>query len=92
MKWKKIIKESRDGKVFLDARFWVSGNTIEEALDYLHDRLINADAGITDGNENPNPKLVEKYNYWNDENAGDVDFSIFSDREATTNIQVKNDR
>ena len=65
-----------------------TGRTAEEALELLHNRLLDADAKIIDENENPNPEIVDKYNYWFDENMGDVDFDICRDNNSNGFIQM----
>ena len=83
MKWKRINESNGNGrrvKVMLDAKIKVFGDTVEEALENLHNKLLTVDANITDSNGNPNPEIVDQYNYWNKENEGDVFFPVYSDR------------
>lgn len=54
----------------------MKGYSPEEVLHNLHEKLLSLDAAITDGNENPNPEIVDEYNYWDEENEGDVSFAI----------------
>jgi hypothetical protein len=76
----RFVKESYSGRqVKLTADFEVVGDTVEEALEDLHGRLLNADAAITDGNGNPNGEIVEKYEYWDKENEGDTFFNLCKD-------------
>lgn len=72
----------------VEASLSSTGRTAEEALELLHNRLLDADAKITDENGNPNPEIVDKYNYWFDENGGDVDFDICRDNNSNGFIQM----
>ena len=84
----KFVKESYHGRVKVEASIIATGRTAEEALELLHNRLLDADAKITDENEKPNPEIVDKYNYWFDENMGDVDFDICRDNNSNGFIQM----
>lgn len=68
----KFMKES----VGITCKITLKGNSPEEVLQNLHEKLMSLDAAITDGNENPNPDIVDEYNYWDEENEGDVSFVI----------------
>ena len=85
---RKFVKESYHGSVKVEASIVATGRTAEEALELLHNRLLDADAKIIDENENPNPEIVDKYNYWFDENMGDVDFDICRDNNSNGFIQM----
>lgn len=78
---RKFVKESSGPKVRLVATIEAIADTVDGALEVLHQRLLNTDAEITDGNENPNSKIVDKYNYWNGENEGDVEFRVYGDED-----------
>ena len=83
-----MFKESYHGRVEVKASIVATGRTAEEALEFLHNRLLDADAKIIDENEKPNPEIVDKYNYWFDENMGDVDFDICRDNNSNGFIQM----
>ena len=76
----KFVKESVGtdigSGVGITCRITLKGNSPEEVLQNLHEKLLSLDAAITDGNENPNPDIVDEYNYWDEENEGDVSFVI----------------
>ena len=76
----KFVKESvgtgNGSSVGITCKIALRGDSPEEVLQDLHHRLLSLDAAITDGNEEPNPKIVEKYNHWEEENGGDVVFTI----------------
>ena len=85
---RKFVKESTGQGVKVVAHLEIVADTIDDALQNMHDELLNVDAGITDGNENPNPEIIEKYEYWNGENDGDVDFTVY--RRPGVEVDVKN--
>lgn len=89
MKFKKIVKENVDGRdrVQLTATIKVIADSIEDALDKMDVELLNADAAITDGNGEPNPEIVDKYEYWNEENEGDVQFSVYKGRNSLVEVE-----
>jgi hypothetical protein len=87
-KFGKKFNESYHGRVEVKASIVATGRTAEEALELLHNRLLDADAKIIDENEKPNPEIVDKYNYWFDENMGDVDFDICRDNNPNGFIQM----
>ena len=76
----KFVKESVGtdigSGVGITCRITLNGDSPEEVLQNLHEKLLSLDAAITDGNENPNPDIVDEYNYWDEENEGDVSFVI----------------
>ena len=87
-KFGKKFNESYHGRVEVKASIVATGRTAEEALELLHNRLLDADAKIIDENEKPNPEIVDKYNYWFDENMGDVDFDICRDNNSNGFLQM----
>ena len=89
MKFKKIVKENVDGRdrVQLTATIKVIANSIEDALEKMDAELLNVDAAITDGNGYPNQKIVDKYDYWNEENEGDVQFSILKSNNSLVEVE-----
>ena len=90
MKWKKLVRENVDNRdrIQISADIKVVADTVEEAVLKLHNQLLDADAAITDGNEVANPKIVQKYEYWNKENEGDVQFTLF--RNDNTFVEIEN--
>ena len=89
MKFKKIVKENVDGRdrVQLRATIKVTASSIEDALEKMDAELLNADAAITDGNGGPNPEIVDKYEYWNEENEGDVQFRILKSNNSLVEVE-----
>ena len=89
----KFMKESvGDGMgsdVGITCNITLKGNSPEEVLQNLHEKLLNLDAAITDGNENPNPDIVDKYNYWDEENEGDVSFVINDPNRDIDGVQCE---
>ena len=92
MKWK-MYKENTERVASIECVVRVDADSIDEALEQLHTALISADAAVTDGNEQPNPKIVAKYNHWDKENEGDVDFVAYDDTDKfyDTTIRIFND-
>ena len=76
LKFKESVGTDKGSSVGITCKIALKGNSPEEVLQNLHEKLLSLDAAITDGNENPNPEIVEKYNYWDEENGGDVMFTI----------------
>jgi hypothetical protein len=85
VKWK-LYKESVDRGPGVTCKIILRGRTPEEVIQNLHEELLNIDAKITDGNEGPNPKLIQTYNKWDDENEGDVMFKIYKSPNAYAEI------
>lgn len=85
-----FVKESvglgKGSSVGITCKIILKGNSPEEVLQNLHEKLLNLDAAITDGNENPNPEIVEKYNYWDKENEGDTMFPLYKDDDTYCEI------
>ena len=89
----KFMKESvGDGMgsgVGITCNITLKGNSPEDVLQNLHEKLLNLDAAITDGNENPNPEIVDEYNHWDEENEGDVSFAINDSNRDIDGIQCE---
>ena len=89
----KFVKESvgygRGSSVGITCKIALKGDSPEEVLQNLHDKLLSLDAAITDGNENPNPEIVEKYNHWDEENGGDVMFTIEDPRRRLDGVHCE---
>lgn len=87
---RKFAKESvghgRGSSVGITCKIALKGDSPEEVLQNLHEKLLNLDAAITDGNENSNPEIVEKYNYWDKENEGDTMFPLYKDDDTYCEI------
>ena len=84
-----FVKEdtgNEGSSVGITCKIALKGNSPEEVIQNLHERLLNLDAAITDGNENPNLEMVEKYSYWDKENEGDTMFPLYKDDEVYCEI------
>ena len=89
----KFMKESvgtaSGSGVGITCNITLKGNSPEEVIQNLHEKLLNLDAAITDGNENPNPDIVDKYNHWDEENEGDVSFAINDPNRDIDGVQCE---
>ena len=86
MKWNKIrkrlVKESADTRIEIEAVVRVQARDIKTAISRMHNELLDIDAEITDGNENPKPEIVQDYNNWNQNGGVDDELQIFRDQES----------
>ena len=78
MNWK-MFKENIGNGVSINCNINVECDTVEDAIAQLHEALLNADAKVTDGNEEPNPRIVEKFNRMSEENDGEVNLVACDD-------------
>ena len=90
MKWKLYKESQRESGVGITCKIKIHGNSPDEVIEKLHEELLNIDAHVTDGNGEPDPKLIEKYRYWDNENEGDVSFSIY--KSPNTIVVLENER
>ena len=88
MKWK-LYKESSGNAVRLTCNITVYADTIQDAIEEMDRKLLNADAAIT-LDEQPNPDLIDEYNKWDAENDRDVEYTMWQDEQGMSHIDVKN--
>ena len=88
MKWK-LYKESEKRtphKVGISCNIKVHGDSPEDAIRKLQDELTNIGGAVSATDGEPDTNLVEKYNYWDEKNEGDVMFSIYKSPESYVEI------